>query len=99
MSERPFMCNKHCEVQQVNNGICDSNCSTESCEWDGEDCVGKTVTPYNGTDKDFMFDSWMGSIMHTYFLLNKHFGPRDRYIAEHGAHLFDKTIINKLYTR
>lgn len=99
MAERPYRCNKHCNVVMVNNGICDKNCSTASCEWDGDDCIGQKVPPYTDTDKDFMFDSWMGSVMHTYFILNKHYGPKDRYIAEHGAHLFDKSIIYKLNKR
>jgi hypothetical protein len=99
MSERPFMCNKLCEVDRVNNGLCDQDCMTESCEMDGDDCLGKTPPKYPGTDGAFMFDSWMGSVMHTHFLLNKWFGPKDRYIAEHGAHLFDRTIINMLHKR
>ncbi|XP_045214375.2 N-acetylglucosamine-1-phosphotransferase subunits alpha/beta-like [Mercenaria mercenaria] len=99
MTERPFMCNKLCNVNSVNNGVCEQNCLTESCEFDGDDCIGKKPPPYPGTDGAFMFDSWMGSIMHTYFLLNKWFGPKDRYVAEHGAHLFDRTIINKLNKR
>lgn len=96
MREKLERCNKLCGSNNVNNGICEANCSTASCEWDGEDCKGKKVGHYTENDANFMFDSWIGSMMHTHFLFNKAFGPENRYIPEHGPHLMNKNIIRQI---
>ncbi|XP_045214373.2 N-acetylglucosamine-1-phosphotransferase subunits alpha/beta-like [Mercenaria mercenaria] len=92
-------CNKKCPPERVNNRKCDQICYTESCEWDGDDCIGKDVDPYSKSDQNFMFDAWKGSILHTYFLFNKAFGPRSRQIPNSGPHLFDKDILRQLNER
>ena len=81
----------------MNNGICEVNCTSPSCEFDGDDCKGVENLPlYAESDKDFMYDSWGGSLRHTHFLLNKAFGPQDRYIPEHAAHIFDKDVLSDI---
>ncbi|XP_060603821.1 N-acetylglucosamine-1-phosphotransferase subunits alpha/beta-like [Ruditapes philippinarum] len=97
IEERLEHCNKVCASNSVNNGICEANCTSPSCEFDGDDCKGIANIPlYMGSDKEFMYDSWGGSLRHTHFLLNKMFGPKDRYIPEHAAHMFDKDVLSKL---
>ncbi|XP_053380969.1 N-acetylglucosamine-1-phosphotransferase subunits alpha/beta-like [Mercenaria mercenaria] len=97
IQERLEHCNALCPANNVNNGICEVNCTTASCEFDGDDCKRfKELPAYPGTDKDFLYDSWSGSLRHTHFILNKAFGPRDRYIPEHAAILIDKDLFADL---
>ncbi|XP_060587962.1 N-acetylglucosamine-1-phosphotransferase subunits alpha/beta-like isoform X2 [Ruditapes philippinarum] len=96
MHEKLERCNKLCASNNVSNGVCEPECNTASCEWDGDDCAGKKVPTYTENDRFFMFDSWMGSMMHAHFLFNKVFGPANRYIPEHGPHMFNRDILRLL---
>ncbi|XP_045214372.2 exopolysaccharide phosphotransferase cps2G-like isoform X2 [Mercenaria mercenaria] len=96
MHEKLERCNKLCASNNVSNGVCEPECNTASCEWDGDDCIGQKVLTYTENDRFFMFDSWTGSMMHSHFLFNKAFGPANRYIPEHGPHMFHKDILRLL---
>ena len=99
MHEKLERCNKLCASNNVSNGYCEPECNTASCEFDGTDCVGQKVPVYTENDRFFMFDSWMGSMLHVHFLFNKAFGPANRYIPEHGPHMFNRELLRLLQFR
>ena len=94
------LCNQRCQTRDVNNGICESKCVTASCEFDGEDCrQAKALPVYNGTNEDFIFDPWDGSMRHTSFILNKVLGPAARFMPAPGIFMLDKDILAEMGDR
>ncbi|XP_060595342.1 uncharacterized protein LOC132749550 [Ruditapes philippinarum] len=92
-------CNKLCRMTSVNNGICEQNCATASCEFDGEDCIIVEPLPdYIEPDK-IPINSWQASLRHTGFIFNKVLGPKDMIMPIPGPYMLDRDIVSGMTNR
>ncbi|XP_060561489.1 N-acetylglucosamine-1-phosphotransferase subunits alpha/beta-like [Ruditapes philippinarum] len=92
-------CNKLCRMTSVNNGICEKNCATACCEFDGEDCINvKPLPDYIEPDK-IPIDSWQASLRHTGFIFNKVFRPKDMVMPIPGPYMLDRDIVSGMMNR
>jgi hypothetical protein len=86
-------------MTSVNNGICEQNCATASCEFDGEDCIIVEPLPdYIEPDK-IPINSWQASLRHTGFIFNKVLGPKDMIMPIPGPYMLDRDIVSGMTNR
>jgi hypothetical protein len=86
-------------MTSVNNGICEKNCETASCEFDGEDCMNVEQLPdYIEPDRN-LIDSTQVSLRHTGFIFNKVFGPKDMVMPIPGPYMLDRDIVSGMMNR
>lgn len=85
-------CSKECQSFMINNGICELQCNTGTCYWDGDDCIRT-----NGYLKDpKIVDAYGSQLTQSVALLSKLFGPTKWLTPAHVQMFLDKDAITEL---
>jgi hypothetical protein len=93
-------CYKTCKILNINNGICDAECNTKQCDWDGGDCQTSsraTEKSYNNLLRSML--PFRASVIYTATVYNKAFGSVDRQVPAHVPYIIDRSLMNELQER